>query len=72
MLLRLVGKNSVIGMATGEGRSRLALNSSSLIEEGLKKVLSQSPDVLEREEISTSGLRIGVEFTGQKFAESSL
>ena len=56
-------KNSVIGMTTGEGRSRLALNSSSLIEEGLKKVLSQSPDVLEREEISTSGLSISVKFT---------
>ena len=34
------------------------------MEEGLEKVLSQSPDVLEREKISTSGLRIEVEFTG--------
>ena len=44
---RVVGKNIVIG--AGEGRSRSALNSSSLMEEGLEEVLSQSPDILERE-----------------------
>ena len=46
----------MVGGTIAEGRSRLALNFSSLIEEGLKKVLSQSPDVLEREEISSSEL----------------
>ena len=47
MMLSLAGKNLVI--STGEGRSRSALNSSSLMEEGLEDVLSQSPDILERE-----------------------
>ena len=61
-MLRLVGKNLVIGMTTGEGRSILALNSSLLIEEGLEENTVQ--EFLEREEISFSGLRIGVEFTG--------
>ena len=47
MMLSLAGKNLVI--STGEGRSRSALNSTSLMEEGLEEVLSQSPGVLEGE-----------------------
>ena len=49
MISRLVRKNIVVGGTTGEGRSRLALNSSLLMEEGSEEILSQSPDVLERE-----------------------
>ena len=37
MMLRLAERNLVIGVTAGEGRSRLALNSSSLIEEGLEE-----------------------------------
>ena len=51
-MLRLAERNLVIGVTAGEGRSRLALNSSSLIEEGLKNVLSQSPDILGERNLS--------------------
>ena len=62
MMLRLAGKNLVIGMTAGEGRFRSPLNSSPLIEEGLEENTVQ--EFLEREEISFSGLRIGIKFTG--------
>ena len=52
----------MVGGTTGEGRSRSALNSSLLMEEGLEENTVQ--EFLEREEISFSGLRIGIKFTG--------
>ena len=52
MTSSLAGKNMVMGITAGEGRYRLALNSSLLIEEGLKNVLSQSPDILGERNLS--------------------
>ena len=61
----LAGKNLVIGTTTGEGRSRSPLNSSPLMEEGLEEsTVSVSRNSWKEKEISVSGLRIGVEFTG--------